>query len=110
MAKSRHLSLTTKGALVVTLPVTALLVAMAVFYQFARRSGEAERALEQTFETRSEIRRLLTQMLNAETGIRGYLLTDRPNFLEPYDAALRELPVIHGNLRRLVGQSPTQSA
>jgi len=30
-----------------------------------------------------------------ETGLRGYLLTERPRFLQPYDAARRAFPVLH---------------
>jgi hypothetical protein len=59
------------------LPVTALLVAMVVFYQFEHQSRAAALAVEQTFEIRAEIRRALAQMVNAETGIRGYLLSGR---------------------------------
>ncbi len=35
---------------------------------------------------------LLVALLNAETGQRGYLLTSRPSYLQPYDAALSEVP------------------
>src|ERR1041384_8641755 len=109
MTRSGDLSLTTKGIFVVAIPVTALLAAMVVFYQFEQQAQNAEHAVEKTFEMRGEIRRVLTQTVNAETGIRGYLLTRRPSFLEPYEAALRELPDIRANLRRLAEDDPVQA-
>src|SRR4051794_34754424 len=105
---SRGLSLAAKGALVVAIPVGALLLAMVVFYQFELQSREAEAAVERTFEVRSEMRRLLTQMVNAETGIRGYLLTRRESFLSPYKSATAELPGIQKNLRNAVQENSVQ--
>jgi PAS domain S-box-containing protein len=73
---------------------------MVVFYQFQRQLQQAAAEVEESYRSRSEMRRLLTQVVNAETGIRGYLLTRRESFLEPYQAALREIPEIHSSLRR----------
>jgi PAS domain S-box-containing protein len=108
MFGSRGPSLAAKGVLVVTIPVTALLLAMVVFYQFERQSREAGAAVERTYEMRAEMRRLLTQTINAETGVRGYLLTRRESFLEPYELAVAELPSIRENLRRAVHDDPRQ--
>ncbi len=87
-----NLSLTTKGALVVAIPVCALLVAMAVFYQYEWQTRRAAESVMQSFEVRSEIRDVLILMVNAETGTRGYLLTGRPAFLQPYMTAVVDLP------------------
>jgi PAS domain S-box-containing protein len=103
---TRDLSLGAKGLLVVTIPVTALLVAMVVFYQFARETAQAERVVERTFEMRGDMRRLQMSMVNAETGIRGYLLTGRTTFLQPYESAVAELPGLRANLRRSVPNDP----
>ncbi len=108
MSGPRGLSLAAKSALVVTIPVAALLLAMVVFYQFERQMQHAEVAVESTYEARGELPRLLMQIANAETGIRGYLLTRRTAFLEPFYTALEELPPIRANLRRLLADSPSQ--
>lgn len=50
---------------------------------------------------------VLTQLLNAETGMRGYAATTNPKFLAPYHAAVGVLP---GELDRLVAIAPTPSA
>jgi PAS domain S-box-containing protein len=61
----------------------------------------ANRAIEQLSATNDAVlrakeieldyERLLSKIRDAETGQRGYLLTNDQNYLEPYQAALREL-------------------
>ncbi len=52
-----------------------------------RRSTEALQEIEQAQQTRVELGRLLQQMLDAETGQRGFLLTGDERYLQPYQAA-----------------------
>ena len=94
--------------LVVAIPVCALLVAMLVFYQFQRSMLAAGTAVEHTYQVRVETRRVLVRLVNAETGVRGYLLTGRDSFLEPYLAARMELPVRLEALHRLTSDNPSQ--
>jgi len=46
---------------------------------------------------------------DAETGQRGYLYTDEPGYLEPYNAALNQLSAHVDKLGGLVVDNPTQS-
>src|SRR5215470_16544596 len=55
------------------------------------RAADAERSVNRTIEIRQEARDLLTIMLNAETGIRGFLLSGDETFLDPYQTAPRQL-------------------
>jgi PAS domain S-box-containing protein len=103
-----NLSLGTKGVLVVAIPVCALLAAMAVFYQFQIEERQATASVEHTFEVRTEVRRILSLLLNAETGTRGFLLTQREAFLEPYLAARKEMPEPLNALRQLLQDNPSQ--
>jgi PAS domain S-box-containing protein len=107
-ARITDLSLGTKGILVVALPVIALLLAMVVFYQFEQQLQRAQAAVERTFEVRSSLRRVLVNMVDAETGIRGYLLTRQEAFLAPYQAARQGLPPEFQVLEQT--SSPEQSA
>src|SRR5579871_1752081 len=104
------LSLDTKGVLVVAFPVCALLAAMAVFYQFQRQTRLASDAVQQSYQVRAEIRRVIITLINAETGTRGYLLTRRAAFLEPYLKSRQELPSHLQNLRTLIDGNPSQSS
>ncbi len=94
----------------VAIPTAALLAAMAVFYQFEEQADRARAAVEHTFEVRAEIRQVLMLLVNAETGTRGYLLTRRRAFLQPYLEASRELPAAIGELHRLLASNPAQLA
>ncbi len=103
------LSLAAKGVLVVAIPVTALLVAMAVFYLFQRQTNEAQAWVEHSFEVRSSIRDAMLVLANAEGGLRSYLLTKRPSDLDTYRSARQQLPVPMNALQKLVLDSPAQS-
>ena len=49
---------------------------------------------------------LLIGLLNAETGQRGYLLTGKPVYLQPYDAALSTIPADQQRLGSEVSAVP----
>ncbi|NET55619.1 MAG: PAS domain S-box protein [Symploca sp. SIO2E6] len=62
---------------------------------------------QQSRQTMIEANRLMTGLLNAETGVRGYLITRREEFLEPYSQAKQLLPE---SLDVLSAQVQTNSA
>jgi two-component system cell cycle sensor histidine kinase/response regulator CckA len=103
-----NLSLTAKGILVVSIPVCALLAAVAVFYDFERQTHNAQTWVEHTIVVRSSIRRTRGQITALEDSIRGYLLTLRDSYLEPYWAARNELPIDLALVRKEVADSPAQ--
>ena len=57
----------------------------------ANRAAEAERWIVHTMDVRRGARVLLVQVLEAETGERGFMLTEDPTFLEPFDRAQRSV-------------------
>jgi methyl-accepting chemotaxis protein len=90
--------------------ISALALAAVAFtgYRSTESLIDANRQVAHTLEVRAEISRLLVNMINAETGQRGFVITGKDEFLEPYNAAL---PVIDGSytaLRRLVADNPAQ--
>ena len=50
---------------------------------------------------------VVISMVNAETGMRGYLLTRRDEFLQPYATALQKLPSAMSDLRALAEAEPS---
>ena len=104
-----NLSLTAKGVLVVAIPVVALLLAMAVFFQLQRQTRTAADWVEHTFDVRAGIRRVVTLLVSAETGTRGYLLGHQQGFLEPYFTARSELPKEFDSLAALVADNHAQA-
>lgn len=56
-----------------------------------------------------DINRLLTSLINAETGQRGYLLTGLDEYLAPYNEAVRDIPVHLHTVRGHLSTSPEQT-
>jgi PAS domain S-box-containing protein len=80
--------------------VAALLLALGVVVSFwsFHQTDEASKARKHVFEVLIRTNALLSELKDAETGQRGYLLSANPAFLEPYlsvrdgvDVHLREL-------------------
>ena len=65
-----------------------------------------ERAVLTTSDVIGASDDLLTGLLNAETGQRGYLLTSNPVYLRPYDTALSTVPAGQQRLGSLVSAVP----
>ena len=108
-AVTGRLSLSAKGIIVVAIPVAALLAALTVFYLFQRQAADAQAWVEHTFEVRAAIREAMLQLANAETGLRGYLLTGRPSDLETFRAARQQLPQPIAELEKLIRDNPAQA-
>ena len=93
--------------LAVSLASFALLIAagLAAIY-LANRTAEAENWIVHSMNVRRGARALLVELLNAETGARGYALTEDESFLEPYN---RASPRMQGLIDELVGLYVGQS-
>ncbi len=105
-----NLSLRSKGFLVVLIPTTAILLAMAMFYQYGERTRGAQDWVNHSYEVSSEIRQLSNMVSEAEAGMRGYLLTRRPSSLRVYQEARAGIPARLAALRALVRDNPEQTA
>ena len=64
------------------------------------RSRQALDALNSSFHTRTAIDQLLQQIVDAETGVRGYLLTSDKSYLDPYKASVASINSTIDNLRK----------
>ena len=50
---------------------------------------------------------LVSDVTDAETGQRGYIITDAPNYLQPYIYAIRDIRGQLGNLDTMIANEPT---
>jgi PAS domain S-box-containing protein len=105
-----NLRLRDKGLIVVSIPVLALLIVLAALVFVQREEQQAERLVQHSLEVRQNTQLALTLMIDAETGTRGFLLTHREEWLEPYRRAMEQLPEVLGRLEALVTDSPVQLA
>lgn len=75
----------------------------------ARQQQSAD-SIMHTLEVQNRLANVLSRLQDAETGQRGFLLTGRENFLEPYQAAGKHLHSEFTTLRTLLADNPGQAA
>ena len=85
-----------------------LITAGAAAIYMANRSAAAEDAIIHGTEVRRTARSLLVELLNAETGQRGFLLTADEKYLEPYATAKASLDTLLANLRELTSDNESE--
>ena len=97
----------TRGVISLILALLAALVLIGINETGYHQSARALERIEGYTRTRDSVNLLLQNVLDAETGSRGYLLTGDPRYLEPYNAAVAE---ISHNLERMRGNYPGEGA
>src|SRR5450432_1086950 len=86
----------------------ALLVVATVGYQSTHRLIENDAQVDHTQQVRLRIADLLSLLKDAETGQRGYVITGRDDFLEPYRSALPNIDHAFQDLHELTLDNPAQ--
>ena len=102
------LSVRRKGLVIVAAPMLALLVVVIMPLFPQREVRAAESMVRQTVDVQRSLQLTLTLLLDAETGTRGYLLTHRREWLQPYEEAQRRLPGVFADLQSRLQDSPAQ--
>ncbi|AEG94195.1 CHASE3 domain-containing protein [Ramlibacter tataouinensis] len=80
-----------RTALSLALALLAALVLIGINETGYHRSRAALADIAEASRNRGTLNRMLQQVLDAETGSRGYLLTGDPRYLEPYSAAAADI-------------------
>lgn len=94
----------------VVLSFVLLLAAAALTLRISWEADEADALVVHTMEVKQGIAELETALASAESGQRGYLITQESNFLRPYHSASESVPRLVVKLRRLVSDNPSQLA
>ncbi len=94
------LGLGAKGLIVVALPLAILLSGIGALHLSGRAEAEAEARVRLTFAIQRDIHEVHALLAEAASGVRGYRLTGRRAFLEPYVRAEALLPQTLDRLRR----------
>ena len=90
-----------KWTLALPMAVVAVAALIALNELGYRRSIESAESMSTQQSKRSELNFLLQNMLDAETGQRGYLLTADPKYLDSYEMALVQIAPTLDKLRDL---------
>ncbi|MGK0289291.1 MAG: methyl-accepting chemotaxis protein, partial [bacterium] len=64
--------------------------------------------VEHTHKVIGKGNRLVAEMVNMETGMRGFLVTGNETSLEPYVSGKRNFSILMGELQKLVSDNPSQ--
>ena len=99
-----------QGRITVGLPLVAVVISavLAIIGNTERVAIETD--IQRRFQMNAALGELTSLMTNAETGMRGFLLTGQTEFLEPFDQATRELAPAMTTLRSLAATEPDEQA
>ena len=97
-----------RGLIILAIPVVSLLPAIATWQWSRQAKQEANWWIAHTREVIGENRLLLKVLVDAETGIRGYIITQNSDFLEPYQEAQKTIPATLSELTELTSDNPLQ--
>ncbi len=86
-------------------PMASLLLLGLLAYWSISNVRSAEKSQSDARNVNTAIANFLVELLNLETGLRGYLLTDLPQFLEPYHDAKASIDRSLTELRDTLGIS-----
>jgi diguanylate cyclase (GGDEF)-like protein len=78
------MSVKSKALVVLSVPLLMLAATTALTYRALRESEATEARVRHAYYVKDRIQRVRDDLLDVETGVRGYLLTDEPEFLDPY--------------------------
>jgi signal transduction histidine kinase/DNA-binding response OmpR family regulator len=94
------------SALLATIVASAFGLLIATIVDLRDSSRLAEHS-NKVLASANELQRLV---IDLETGVRAYVITRQPRFLEPWTNAQSAFPTRAGELRQLVGDNPQQEA
>ena len=104
-----NLPLRGKGLVVLAIPLAALVVGVLLVFVQDRREDRARAQVRHALDVEDTLQEVLILLVDAETGMRGYLLSGREEFLAPYEAARARLPAAMGRLGGLIRDSDQQA-
>ena len=105
----RTLGLDPAVAIGLAAAVIFFLVSGAIAYLNLQALKEGNDRIVQTHRAIVALDQMLSIVQDAETGQRGFLLTNDPRYLEPYTAALRSVPLKLAEIGDLSGESSAQA-
>jgi PAS domain S-box-containing protein len=98
-----------KGATVLLIPVTALICGFASIYVVNLKENDAETWLTHSASVRYHIQEVLNTVVDAETAVRGFVISRNSRFLELYETSLQAFPRRTRELSNLVADNPSQA-
>ncbi len=98
----RSLPIRHRGAIIIALPFSCLIVTLIVLVMSRQNTIEIYEQIDYARTIILDNNKLLKNLLDAETGTRGYIISRNPKFLEPYNQARATLPNILSRLEKQI--------
>lgn len=86
----------------------ALLIISGISYVNSTTLYENAGWVSHTDQVMADIELVLSTLKDAETGQRGYLITGKDEYLDPYNAAARDIDTVLAHLQELTADNPNQ--
>jgi CHASE3 domain sensor protein len=97
-----------QGRITVALPLVAVVISAVLALNGNLTRVAIETDIQRKFEMTAALGNVSSLMVNAETGMRGFLLTGQSEFLQPFAEATQQLPSAFGELTSLAADEPGQ--
>lgn len=101
-----RLPIRAQGGVTVLIPLVAVLISFGFAIYGSRSRAARQDDIQRKFTAVRQYGDLLALMIDAETGERGYLLTRRAEYLEPYRRAVAEIPATIAQLKETIENEP----
>ncbi|PSB61512.1 hypothetical protein C7B61_15825, partial [filamentous cyanobacterium CCP1] len=95
-----------RGAVVVAIPAMCLLITFGAWIWSRQTAIDAQERTDRTQQLIFEMGELLNDLIDAETAVRGYSITQDRSFLEPYERSVVEIPQTQAQLADLLLAQP----
>ncbi|WP_319419983.1 sensor histidine kinase [Pleurocapsa sp. FMAR1] len=97
-----------RGAVIIAIPLISIIPAIAGWIWSYHAKNEAYVLIDHTEEVIRNSDVLMLALVDAETGVRGYTITQQAEFLEPYNQARPEISVQLQELKKSTQDNPEQ--
>jgi PAS domain S-box-containing protein len=97
-----------RGAVVIAIPAACLTVTLSAWIWSRDSTLLAQKRSDHTANVLLESNKLMIELLNAETGVRGYVISRDDRFLAPYNQAVKNTPINLDRLNQLVEDGTAQ--
>lgn len=104
------LQLRTKLIMGFGLPLLLMVAVTITVYENLERLQSSSKWVSHTHEAIANGRNLLLSMIDMETGLRGYLVAGKQEFLEPYDQGQKDFASTVERAKEHVSDNPKQVA
>jgi len=96
------------GSAALILPIGAVIAVTLVAFRAVERGRESNARLLHTQEVLTTLQTTLATAVDAETGVRGYLILGELQSLEPFDRSESAMPAVVDHLASLTADNPEQ--